>query len=338
MNKKDFQKLVNENINPDYYFEERLKAKVMSAEPSTRKKKSTKRIWISVLSGVMCFVLALGIFGFTQHSNKVLPGSVMIAGADVLESNVDIQYHYGVAFVDKRGKTEAEYGAEMNEKKALLDHAVNEETIHHRLGHRVDGSENIWMYTVEGDSFDIKVDNPEEVKEIRIHNDNPMLLLQYEFYDGEWSEEELFMMTEEDEDYWTEVDTDDEWYMLGKNGEKMYWEEFIRHYFNSLHIGNDLTADGERFARAKALEAKEDLSSTFCVGVYVRDEFIYGDKYTVISAMEKDPSFQITSIHDKVTFEVEFKNGDVAKSVVNIGFNDDGFMIVSLDSYEYIKA
>ena len=339
MNKNEFQKLVDENIHPDFYFEQRLKAKVMSAEPVPQKKRNSKKILISALSGALCLVLALGIFSFSYQSNKIAPGSVMIAGADALESNVDITYHYGVAVVDTRGKTKQEAGEEMLQKRNKLESAINLDTVVSTLGHRIDGSENVLFYSVQGDSFDIQVDKPEDVKKIRLQNDNPMLLLQYEFADGSTDEAEERFYEVNDDEYYTEVDNGgNDWYLLGKNGEKISLDEYIQVWFDGLHIGNQLTIDGERFAHAKTLEKNEELSNTCCIGIYARDEFVFDDVDGICEAIENDPSFQLTDITDRVTFEVEFKNGDVAKSIVNVTFNDDGFMVVSLDSYEYIEA
>ena len=337
MNKQAFQQFVNENINPDFYMEQRLKAKVLSAAPAPSKKRNAKRIWLSVASGVLCLALAFGIFGFAKQNNKILPGSVIIASADAPASIVETVYRYGVAVVDVRGKTEAEASKEWAAKRQVLDSANNTDTVNSSLGHGSNGTENVWLYDVQGDDFEISVENPEDVQEIRMHNENPLLILQYQFLDGEWSEEELFMSTDEaDEDYWTEVDTGDEWYMLGKNGEKMDWEEFNRRWNEALHIGHDLTADGERFARARADEAVSGTSSQFEIYLLAADDVL--GEGGICDAIEADPDFKLTDIHDVVTFEVEFKNGDVATSVVNVGFNEDGVMIVSLASYEYVKA
>lgn len=43
-------------------------------------------------------------------------------------------------------------------------------------------------------------------------------------------------------------------------------------------------------------------------------------------------------ISDQVTITVAFKNGDKAKSVVDIGFSKEGKMNVKYNSYEYIRA
>ena len=334
MNRKDFQKYVDETVNPDFFFEQRLKEKVMSADFIPQKKHNKKKMVISALSGVMCLVLALGIFGVSYRSNRILPGSVMIAGANRLESNVDLLYRYGIAVVDERGKTEKEAGDEMVKKRDVLDKAINDDTIQHKLGHRVGGSENIWFYSVQGDAFDINVDHPEDIKEIRLSNENPMLMLQYEFLDGSTDEAEERFYSLTDENY-TEVDTEDDWYLLGKNGERITWEEFLKFWLEGLHVGHQLTIDGERYANAKRVQKEERLSNTCDIGLYAADEFISNG---ICEEMEKNPDFALTDITDTVTFDVAFKNGDIARSVVKVKFNDDGFMIVTLDSYDYIKA
>lgn len=60
--------------------------------------------------------------------------------------------------------------------------------------------------------------------------------------------------------------------------------------------------------------------------------------YEFSQAVEANPQFDISTLKDKITFEVVYKNGDVSKAAADISFDKNGNMTVQNGGYDYIQA
>lgn len=64
----------------------------------------------------------------------------------------------------------------------------------------------------------------------------------------------------------------------------------------------------------------------------------WNTSYEFSQAVEANPQFDISTLKDKITFEVVYKNGDVSKAAADISFDKNGNMTVQNGGYDYIQA
>lgn len=67
-------------------------------------------------------------------------------------------------------------------------------------------------------------------------------------------------------------------------------------------------------------------------------EITWNISYEFSQAVEANPQFDISTLKDKITFEVVYKNGDVSKAAADISFDKNGNMTVQNGGYDYIQA
>lgn len=60
--------------------------------------------------------------------------------------------------------------------------------------------------------------------------------------------------------------------------------------------------------------------------------------YEFSQAVEANPQFDISTLKDKITFEVVYKNGDVSKAAADISFDKNGNMAVQNGGYDYMQV
>lgn len=67
-------------------------------------------------------------------------------------------------------------------------------------------------------------------------------------------------------------------------------------------------------------------------------QITWNTSYEFSQAVEANPQFDISTLKDKITFEVVYKNGDVSKAAADISFDKNGNMTVQNGGYDYIQA
>lgn len=101
-------------------------------------------------------------------------------------------------------------------------------------------------------------------------------------------------------------------------------------YTKSAYIkGSSISLDGERYAKCKAIEKKEGNHSFFGINWKLSDN--------AYELLDKNPSFDLSTIKDTITFEVEFNDGSISRTVVNIAFDKEGKMYAVDGDYDFIE-
>jgi len=67
-------------------------------------------------------------------------------------------------------------------------------------------------------------------------------------------------------------------------------------------------------------------------------EITWKPSYEFSQMVDANPQFDISTLTDKITFEVIYKNGDVSKAFADISFDENGNMSVQYGGYDYISA
>lgn len=65
-------------------------------------------------------------------------------------------------------------------------------------------------------------------------------------------------------------------------------------------------------------------------------QITWNPSYEFSQMVDANPQFDISTLTDKITFEVVYKNGDVSKASADISFDKNGNMLVQNGGYDYI--
>lgn len=316
MNKNDIKSAIDE-VKPSPYLKTRVMAKA-SANAVPKKK------YLGLKSGV-AVALCLAIIGTTvgitnskndsnlipettnaTYSSKSAVGFAMIAYAkdngeqikeDFLATKTPLKYN--INLTDIRGKSEQEIEKLMKSSSEKIETMeLPEDVVSAQQG--TERLDNILLTRTEYNFFDLDIpaDVEESIKEIRVANTSKY---------GEMV-----------------IDCPDVFY--NDNGEYIYEchdENSLKtpNVMDGFVTGNNVVLKGERYAKTKRLNLN--------FGIHWQPTT---EMYHLLDQKQTDGFEDIT---DTITFEVEFKDSTVSKSVIDITFDTNGNMFATTKAFEY---
>lgn len=309
--KKEYKNIYSK-IAPD----ENLLEKVLDSADTNGKRKSgvmPKRI----LAAAMCLVIlcvggGIGYHHYFGDENSITSEStsssqiktslgftiVAYASDDTeqvksLSDSISTLINFEIIVEDIRGKNEEEIENTFNELKKKYDISYEKQDGYNSFKRQFQRLENAVIGRAVYDFFDVNVDNPEEVKTLRVSNESDYGYMLIHAFDQHFDDEGN-----------TLIDTE--------YSDEMFQNEFIR--------GNDVSISGERFEKCKRLE--QECGKIFEIE-WQMDDNLY-------QAINNNPDMDLSTVSDTVTFTVEYKDGSVAQSKMDIHFDSDGKMSVKL--------
>lgn len=331
MKKEDIKNCID-HIEPDPYMQTRIKAGM-----SGGKKKAN--MWKPIVSCCMALLLvAGGVFGINYKNNgreyaivteknstqttavksekKVSSeGGVIIAYASdseqdytkamykSLKTSMPAMYKIGV--VDLRGKTEEESNQlikEDREKNRLIEGEINGEPVHFMTTNRQKWFPNICVNQYSCGVFDLNIRNYQQVKEIRVYNENVYGLVEIMSMDVNFNDDGTC-----------------------KNDGIDYTKSIYRSNYELPYA----SLSGERYIRDVKLSQKIP-ARIFGIRWIMADP--------LYQALNDNPNMDLSEITDTMTIIVEFNDGSQAKSVIGISFDKDGFMYAENTSFDYVNS
>lgn len=316
-------------------------------ENNMSKKLSIKKVFMATTAMVACLaVFVTGLFagGVFKHEpnvtdtsqsstpsqstiSKIAPGFVMVAYAD--EKSVDLMANSiniktpmksKIGAIDIRGKSQAEVDEiveQLYKEHNLVDwsfpsYEEDNKNVLTLLDTNTTTYNNAIQYQFRNGFFDFDLDEEtaKNVKEIRATNENRKMA-------------------------YINISSLDAYY--DKNGNL---EDDYTMYSQGIHRGNmwfegdDPNYDevyanlsGERYRRD--LELSKKYGRLFGISWQISTE--------MVRILNENPNYDLTQIKDTLTFEVEFNDGSISKSVVDISLDKDGYIFAKPASCEYIQ-
>lgn len=306
MKKDDFKKSID-NINPDAYMGNRLKAKITT---NTVPVKRNRQVILSIVSFCLAFAIIFGV-GFisqpqtpaprqnttenTIPQNKNVNAFIMVASAantentetatinKTLELNEEYPYEVYLKVRDVRGLSDLETSKIENE----LDDVFNKYCAEKKFDTgkaELCVSENIIMTVCTFNEFKLDLEDTENVKSINVKN-------------------------------------------TSKYGQMVYYanrhfEEVVTNEGNKINLnwkaGNDVTIDGSCFD-------------------FEKDSFYWDHTDEMEKAFDENINIPFSTFNDTITFTVEYKDGSKAIGVVDLVFDDSGNATAVCKNYDYVS-
>ena len=192
MKKEDFIQAID-NIEPDAYMKNRLKAKIFTAENSSKKAKKIPRIIIA-LCLTLAIVFGAGLFAAPQtpgnsfeqtspqiFSPEIIKAFVVIASAaenetsqtqtanQTLELNKEYDYGVSLKIIDIRSLSSEEKADTLNELNNLLSHYSMESGF--SLGRSmVCQGDSFYFACCSVNEFKLNLENSEKIKSVTVTN------------------------------------------------------------------------------------------------------------------------------------------------------------------------
>lgn len=316
MNKNDIKMAVDE-IKPDPYLKERLSTKI-SATAVPKKRHLGVKAGVAV---ALCFAVigtSIGVFSNknevelvpqTQSSSEycvAAPGFAMIAYAK--ENGEKVTEHflatktplkYNITVTDIRGKSEKEIEKLMKSSTEKIDSVeLPEDVASAQQG--TERLDNILLTRTEYNYFDLDLpaDIVDSIKEIRVANTSKYGEIVVECPDVFYTENGEYIYECHDGDTIKDINIMD-----------------------GFLCGNNILLKGERYEKIKRLNLN--------FGIYWQpaQEMYY--------LLDKEQNAGFSKIKDTLTFEVEFKDGSLSKSVLEISFDENGNMFATTKSFDH---
>lgn len=305
MKKDDFKKSID-NINPDAYMGNRLKAKITTNIVPVKR---NRQVTLSIVSFCLAFAIIFGV-GFisqpqtpapqqnttenTIPQNKTVNAFIMVASAansestetatvnKTLELNEEYPYEVYLKVRDIRGLSDAETSKIENE----LDDVFNKYCAEKKIDTWKAGlcaSENIIMTVCTFNEFKLDLEDTENIKSINVKN-------------------------------------------TSKYGQMVYYanrhfEEVVTDEGNKINLnwkaGNDVTIDGSCFD-------------------FEKDSFYWDHTEELEKAFEENINTPYSTFNDTITFTVEYNDGSKAIGVVDLVFDDSGNATAVCKNYDYV--
>lgn len=250
--------------------------------------------------------------GNSQAVSKIAPGFVMVAYANDDKKNVEIvedidkldvstNYLCKIEVTDIRSMSEKEIEKIFSDKSPLYAGEMNGEKIYYQCLYSTERLEN----TLIGQAycgffdFDLDKDTVQDVKEIRVSNKN--------------TDYGIMEIRAEDCIF------DDDLVMIENRND----------YVNDMFLkSNSQSLDGDRYRKCMRLNEE------------------YGGKYfgiiwkmnnSLFDTIDENPDFDLSTIKDTIIFEVEFNDGSISKSIIDVAFDNDGKMYAVDGDYKFIE-
>lgn len=309
-----------DSIQPSPYLKSRLEAKLST----THKRKSFSKGLVAGIASVVCIAIVgttMGVTSITLKTNtiapkdtttslsspcKAAPGFAMIAYADENDNVVKSDFlstkspiKYNIKVVDTRNMNEKEIQKEIDSIENNFEFGeIPEGTSSAKWG--VESLDNALLAQLEYDYFDL--DLPEEtvsnVKTISVSNSSKLAEVVVKCTDVYYDSQGNYIREKD-----------------SANGEKLFHQAFQQ--------GNNIVLDGERYIKARNLD--------------LNFEIHWQPAQPLYDSINDNPQFDLSTIADTLTFEVEFKDGSISRSVIDINFDSDGYMFATPQAFDYIE-
>ena len=304
MKKDDFKKSID-NINPDAYMGNRLKAKITT---NTVPVKRNRQVTLSIVSFCLAFAIIFGV-GFisqpqtpaprqnttenTIPQNKTVNAFIMVASAansestetatvnKTLELNEEYPYEVYLKVRDIRGLSDAETSKIENE----LDDVFNKYCAEKKFdtgSAELCVKENIIMTICTFNEFKLDLDDTENIKSINVKNTSKYGQMVY--------------------------NTNKPTFNAPEHGNfiNIGWEH-----------GNNLSANGEDFD-------------------FEKSSFYWSHTEEMEKAFNENINIPFSTFNDTITFTVEYNDDSKAIGVVDLVFDDSGNATAVCKNYDYV--
>ena len=304
MKKDDLKKSID-NINPDAYMGNRLKAKITT---NTVPVKRNRQVTLSIVSFCLAFAIIFGV-GFisqpqtpapqqnttenTIPQNKTVNAFIMVASAAYSESNetatinktleLNEEYPYEVYLKvrDIRGLSDAETSKIGNELEDIFNKYCAEKKFDTGKA-ELCVKENIIMTICTFNEFKLDLDDTENIKSINVKNTSKYGQMVY--------------------------NTNKPTFNAPEHG------NFIN---IGLEHGNNLSANGEDFD-------------------FEKSSFYWSHTEEMEKAFEENINTPYSTFNDTITFTIEYNDGSKAIGVVELVFDDSGNATAVCKNYDYV--
>ena len=304
MKKDDFKKSID-NINPDAYMGNRLKAKITT---NTVPVKRNRQVTLSITAFCLAFAIIFGV-GFISQTqtpasqqnttentipqNKTVNAFIMVASAansestetatvnKTLELNEEYPYEVYLKVRDIRGLSDAETFKIENELDDVFNKYCAEKKIDTGKA-ELCVKENIIMTICTFNEFKLNLDDTENIKSINVKNTSKYGQMVY--------------------------NTNKPTFNVPEHGNfiNIGWEH-----------GNNLSANGEDFD-------------------FEKSSFYWSHTEELEKAFEENINTPYSTFNDTITFTVEYNDGSKAIGVVDLVFDDNGNATAVCKNYDYV--
>lgn len=304
MKKDDFKKSID-NINPDAYMGNRLKAKITT---NTVPVKRNRQVTLSIVSFCLAFAIIFGV-GFisqpqtpapqqnttenTIPQNKTVNAFIMVASAansestetatvnKTLELNEEYPYEVYLEVRDVRYLSDAETSKIENELEDIFNKYCAEKKFDTGKA-ELCVSENIIMTVCTFNEFKLDLEDTENIKSINVKNTSKYGQMVY--------------------------DTNKPTFNAPEHGNfiNIGWEH-----------GNNLSANGEDFD-------------------FEKSSFYWSHTEEMEKAFEENINTPYSTFNDTITFTIEYNDGSKAIGVVELVFDDSGNATAVCKNYDYV--
>lgn len=297
MKKDDFKKSID-NINPDVYMGNRLKAKITTVKIPVKR---NKQVTLSIVSFCLAFAIIFGV-GFisqpqtpapqqnttenTIPQNKTVNAFIMVASAanaestetteaetinKILELNKEYPYEVYLKVRDVRGLSDAKISETVKEmSEAFNSYCVKRDFYTRRA--MVCSTSNIVLTQCALNSFKLDLKNTEDIKAVSVKN-------------------------------------------TSKYGQMVY--NTNKPTFDTPEHGNDFTITADEYN-------------------FEGGSFYWDHTEEMEKAFDKNINTSFSTFNDTITFTVEYNDGSKAIGVVDLVFDDSGNATAVCKNYDYV--
>ncbi len=296
MKKDDFKKSID-NINPDAYMGNRLKAKITT---NTVPVKRNRQVTLSIVSFCLAFAIIFGV-GFisqpqtpapqqnttenTIPQNKTVNAFIMVASAantestetetatvnKTLELNEEYPYEVYLEVKDVKGLSDVEISETVKEMSDVLNRYCVEKNFHTGRA-MVCSSENVVLTQCAFNEFKLDLKDTKDVKSVNVKN-------------------------------------------TSKYSQMVY--NINKPAFDVPKYGNDITITGEDFD-------------------FEESSFYWDHTEELEKAFDENINTPFSTFNDTITFTVEYNDGSKAIGVVDLVFDDSGNATAVCKNYDYV--
>ena len=304
MKKDDLKKSID-NINPDAYMGNRIKAKITSNVPV----RNNRRVTVSITAFCLAFAVVFGVAFLTPpvaptvqtttnnstvESSKTINPFIIVASAaeaegeeavtenKVLELNEEYPYEMYLKVKDARGLSDVEKGELIDVLEAELEKCYAENKWLVRIT-EIGVSENIVFAQNTFNEFKLELEDTENIKSINVKNTSKYGQMVYN------TNKPTFKVPEQG------------------NFINIGWEH-----------GNDLSANGQDFD-------------------FEKSSFYWDHTEEMEKAFNENINTPFSTFNDTITFTVEYNDGSKAIGVVDLVFDDSGNAKVVCKNYDYVS-
>ncbi|MBE6751527.1 MAG: hypothetical protein E7556_03260 [Ruminococcaceae bacterium] len=302
MKKDDFKKSID-NINPDAYMGNRLKAKITADMPV----RNNRRVTVSITAFCLAFAVVFGVAFLTPptaptvqtttnnsgvENVKISPFIIVASAAEaegaeavtenkVLQLNEEYPYEMYLKVKDARGLSDIEKGELIDVLESELEKCYTENKWFVRMT-EIGALENIVFAQTTFNEFKLDLEDTENIKSINVKNTSKYGQMVY--------------------------NTNKPTFNAPEHGNfiNIGWEH-----------GNNLSANGQDFD-------------------FEKSSFYWDHTEEMDKAFNENINTPFSTFNDTITFTVEYNDGSKAIGVVDLVFDDSGNAKVVCRNYDYV--